>query len=251
MFILSKIITIFLSPLIWILVSLFFIWRTKNAKKKKYLIWVWMIFTFVLTNNFIVHKFLEKYETPYQPIAEGKVYDCAIVLSGASRYDSFSRSLQFNQGAERLTEPVILYKKGIVKKLLISGGSASVFPPYLKEATYVRRFWLDMGVPDKDIIVESESRNTIENAKFSKELLEKKAVGKNVLLITSALHMPRSKYIFNNMGMLVDIYPVDFRVRRIEEPSYDITNYILPKTGALEAWGELIHEWVGLLAAKI
>ena len=53
------------------------------------------------------------------------------------------------------------------------------------------------------------------------------------------------------MGMLVDIYPVDFRVRRIEEPSYDITNYILPKTGALEAWGELIHEWVGLLAAKI
>ena len=82
-------------------------------------------------------------------------------------------------------------------------------------------------------------------------MLEKKAVGKNVLLITSALHMPRSKYIFNNMGMLVDIYPVDFKVRRIAEPSYDITNYILPKTGALEAWGELIHEWVGLLAAKI
>ncbi len=162
----------------------------------------------------------------------------------------FSRTLQFSQSAERLTEPVILYKKGIVKKLLISGGSGSIFPPYSKEATYVRRFWLDMGIPDKDILIESESRNTIENAQFSKEIIHKKGF-KTVLLITSALHMPRSKYIFNKMGLLVDIYPVDFSVRRIKENSFDITNYILPKIGALEGWNALIHEGVGMLAAKI
>ncbi|MFM9945350.1 MAG: YdcF family protein [Bacteroidia bacterium] len=223
----------------------------KNAKKRKYFIAIWLVMTFVLTNNFILSKCLEKYETSYHPIAEGKVYDCAIVLGGASSYDSFSRLLQLSESAERLTEPVILYKKGIVKKLLISGGSASVFPPFIKDAIYVRRFWLDMGVPDKDIIIESESRNTIENAKFSKELLQKKAIGKNVLLITSALHMPRSKYIFNKMGMLPDIYPVDFKVKRIVYDKYNLGNYFLPKTSALEGWEALIHEWVGMLSARI
>ncbi len=53
------------------------------------------------------------------------------------------------------------------------------------------------------------------------------------------------------MGLLVDIYPVDFSVRRIKENSFDITNYILPKIGALEGWNALIHEGVGMLAAKI
>lgn len=251
MFILSKFISIFLNPLIWIFLILFFVWRMKNAKKRKYALAVWLLLTFVLNNSFILTKCLEKYETPYQPLTEGKIYDCAIVLSGVSGFDSFSRSVQLSQAAERLTEPVILYKKGIVKKLLISGGSSSVFPPYRKEAIYVRRFWLDMGIPDSDIVIESESRNTIENAKFSKEILQKKAIGKNILLVTSALHMPRSKYVFNKMGMLADIYPVDFRVRRLSDPNYDLSYYLLPKTGALEGWEALIHEWVGMLAAKI
>ena len=211
---------------------------------------LWIVFTFVFTNSFILHKCLEKYETPYQPL-NGKKYDYAVVLGGASAYDSFSRSLQLGFAAERLTEPVILYRKGIVKKLIISGGSASVFPPYIKDAVYVRRFWLDMGIPDSDIIVESESRNTKENAKFTKELIDKKGGSKQILLITSAVHMPRSKYIFNKMGMLPDVYPVDFRVKRIWESSYDLTFYILPKTGAIVGWEELIHEWVGLMAAKI
>ena len=251
MFILSKFINIFLSPLIWIFLGLFFIWRMKNAKKRKYFSIVWVIFTFVFTNSFIVDTCLQKYETPYQPIPESKTYDYAVILGGASAFDSFSRSLQLGPAAERLTEPVILYKKGIVKKLLISGGSASVFPPYIKDAIYVKRFWLDMGIPYSDIIIESESRNTKENAKFTKELIDKKGGSRKILLITSAVHMPCSKNIFNKMGMMVDIYPVDLRVNRIQENNYDLTYYLLPKTGALESWEVLIHEWVGLMAAKI
>ena len=110
----------------------------KNAKKRKYVIGIWVLMSFVLTNNFILEKCLERYEMPFKPLAQGKVYDCAIVLSGAAGYDSFSRSLQFSEAAERVTEPVLLYRNGQVKKLIISGGSANVFPPYLKEANYIR-----------------------------------------------------------------------------------------------------------------
>ena len=251
MFILSKIFAIFLNPLIWIFLCLFFIWRIKNTKKKKYFTIVWVFFTFVLTNNFIFYQCLERYEAVYKPLPKEKVYDCAIVLGGASSYDSFSSCLQLNNASERLLEPVILYRKGIVKKLLISGGSATVFPPYIKDAIYVRKFWLELGIPDKDILIETESRNTIENAKYSKALIEKKAIGNNILLITSALHMPRSQFIFKKMGMNYDIYPVDFGVRRLLDDPFNLENFILPKISALEGWEALIHEWIGLLFAKI
>ena len=206
--------------------------------------------TFVLTNNFILSKVLAAYETPFTPLVKDKVYDYAIVLGGASGYDSFSRTLQLNASAERLVEPVALWRKGIVKKLLISGGSANVFPPYIKDAIYVRKFWLDMGVPDSCILIETESRNTIENAKFSKQLIEKKGEYKNVLLITSALHMPRSKYIFNKAGVEVDIYPVDFLVSRVQYRTFNIINFLIPKSAAIVGWENLIHEWVGMLAAR-
>ena len=222
----------------------------KNAKKRKYVIGIWVIMTFVLTNNYILTKCLEKYECAYQPIAKGITYDYGVVLAGVASFDSFSRSIQLGEPAERITEPIFLYKKGIVKKIIITGGSANVFPPYIKESVYIRRFWLAMGIPDSDIIIESEARNTKENAKFTKELIEKRGGSKKILLITSALHMPRSKYIFKKMGLLVDIYSVDFRVKRINL-GYDISNYFIPKVDALEGWQALIHEWVGMLAAKI
>ncbi len=251
MFIVSKFVAIFLNPLLWIFVGLFFVWRMKNAKKRKYVLGLWILMCFVLTNAFVLEKCLERYEMPFRPIAEGKIYDCAIVLSGAAGYDSFSRSLQFSEAAERITEPILLYRNGRVKKLIISGGSANVFPPYLKEANYIRKFWIQMGIPEKDIIVESEARNTSENAKYSKEIIQKYNIGKNRLLITSALHMPRSAKIFNSLGLIVDCYPVDFKLKRIKETSYDFTTYFMPKTSALLGWEALLHEWVGMLAAKI
>lgn len=250
MFYISKIAAIFFKPLLWILILLFFVWRVKNAKKKKYLIGVWIVFTLFLTNIFIVNKFVERYETPFHPIAKGKIYDCAIVLGGASAYDSFSQRLQFNESSERITEPVILYKNKIVKKLLFTGGSASVFPPYEKEAKFVRKFWIEMGIASNDIIIETESRNTAENAKFVKKIIDQHIEFKNILLITSALHMPRSMYIFNQNALQFDSYPVDFIVRRYDK-QIKITDYILPNSRALILWENLIHEWIGLLLEKI
>ncbi|MCC6722720.1 MAG: YdcF family protein [Bacteroidia bacterium] len=250
MFYLSKIAAIFFKPLIWILILLFFIWRVKNAKKKKYLIGVWIVFTLFLTNIFIVNKFVERYEIPFHPIAKGKIYDCAIVLGGASAYDSFSQRLQFNESAERITEPVLLYKNKKVRKLLFTGGSASVFPPYEKEAKYVRKFWIEMGIDTNDIIIETESRNTAENAKFVKKILDQHPQFKKILLITSALHLPRSKHVFMQNGIQCDSYPVDFIVRRYDK-QIKIKDYIIPNSKALILWENLIHEWIGLLLAKI
>lgn len=251
MFAISKLVNALLSPFIWILLLSLFVFALKQGKKKKWMIFFWVLTVYLFTTYAVVNPLIARYEMPYKPIEKGKTYACAVVLSGASSFDQFSASLQLNQAAERLTEPVILYKKGIVKKLLITGGSASVFPPYEKEAVYVRRFWLDLGVPDSAIWVESESRNTVENAQFSRKLLERNGLGREkVLLITSALHAPRSSYIFNRQNVAFDIYPVDFIIQRKTKRTFKILDHLIPKTGAIENWELLIHEWVGMLSAR-
>ena len=250
MFALSKFLSIFLSPFVWIFLGIIIILLVKKSKGRKIFLIIWSIFTYLSITSPFVHFVLAKYETSYQALPKDKVYDCAIVLAGASAYDHYSKSLQMNQAAERITEPVILFKKGLVKKLLISGGSANVFPPFEKEAVYVREFWLDLGVPDSAIIIESESRNTVENANFSKNILEKRGKFKNILLITSALHMPRSKCIFDKAGVNVDAYPVDFMVLRARPKQYSLREFLVPRSNVPGIWEAIIHEWVGLLSAR-
>jgi len=251
MFAFSKFISFFLSPLIWIFLFTIWILVIKPGKKRKWMVFIWGVMLYVFTTYSVVIKLISSYEMPYQPLKEGKIYDCAIVLSGGSYFDMHSSQLQLNQAAERLTEPVILYKKGLVKKLMITGGSANVFPPYQKEAVYVKMFWKDLGVPEADILVESESRNTIENALYSKKMLETKNLSfQNTLLITSALHAPRGEYIFKKQGFDVDVYPVDFIINRKGVKKFKIEDHLVPKSGPIVLWEALIHEWMGMLAAR-
>ncbi|MCB9252684.1 MAG: YdcF family protein [Flavobacteriales bacterium] len=250
MFAFSKLVNVFLHPFIWILILAAVIFYMKKGKKRKIAIIGWFVMIYLFSTHFILHLILAKYEMPYQALEKGKIYDCAIVLSGASYFDTYSEMLQFNDAAERIVQPVILYKKGRVKKLLISGGSGKVFPPHQKEAVYVSYFWKDIGIPEEDILVESESRNTSENALFSKKILDTTGIKGNVLLITSALHAPRAKYIYEKLGVKVDYYPVDFMVKRDLKRRFRLIDQITPKADAMNQWAALIHEWVGLLAAR-
>ncbi len=103
---------------------------------------------------------------------------------------------------------------------------------------------------DGAIIVESESRNTVENAKFSGNILKERGDCKNVLLITSALHMPRSKFIFDKAGIKVEAYPVDFFVLRGRPKKFSLREFIVPRSNVPGIWEAIIHEWVGLLSAR-
>jgi uncharacterized SAM-binding protein YcdF (DUF218 family) len=90
-------------------------------------------------------------------------------------------------GKERLDKAVTLYKKGLAKRVLITGKEAAVMKKYLAKQ-----------VPAKVIVVESKSRNTIENAELTKEVIGKKKWNK-LVIITSDFHMARVKYTFGKI----------------------------------------------------
>src|ERR1051326_3616429 len=200
-FFISKILSFLISPFTWIFALLAFGLLTKNIKRKKRSLITSLVLFYFFSNGFLLEEVSRLWEIPGTPYKELKTYDAGIVLGGMLEYDMKLDRIQFERGADRLFQAVELYKTGVIKKILFSGGSGSIEFPYMKEGMFVRRFLLTLGIPDKDIWIEGESRNTRENALFSKELIDKKnfSSGK-FLLITSGYHMRRSLACFRKVG---------------------------------------------------
>jgi len=115
-----------------------------------------------------------------------------------------------NDSAERLFAFRDLAKKYPQAVKIFSGGSGDIAHPDDREATDAKKFLDDMGLPGAPVLFESNSRNTYENAVYSKELAKPKA-GQTWILVTSGFHMPRSVGIFEKQGWSVIPYPCDFK----------------------------------------
>ena len=94
-------------------------------------------------------------------------------------------------------------------------------------------------------MMERRSRNTLENAEFSKALVAPKA-GERWLLVTSAFHMPRSVGLFRKAGFAVEPYPVDWRVGG----RGDLFAFSKIAADGLERTDLAVREWIGLIAYR-
>jgi uncharacterized SAM-binding protein YcdF (DUF218 family) len=102
----------------------------------------------------------------------------------------------------------------------------------------------DLGVPQHAMLLEEASRNTRENAAFSATLLKARGI-RHILLVTSALHMPRALPLFAAQGLQADPAPTDFEAH-LSPPGVLAW---LPDASALDGSGraikELVGKWVG------
>jgi uncharacterized SAM-binding protein YcdF (DUF218 family) len=150
----------------------------------------------------------------------------------------------FNDAAERLTAPLVLMRHFPNARLVYTGGSGWLLrgSPF-SEAAAAKRFWRQLGVDDANVIYEDRSRTTGENATFTRDLVKPKP-GERWLLVTSAMHMPRSVGIFRRAGFNVVPYPVDFRT------SGKLWDFGIPESTAasFRLVDSAAHEWVGLVA---
>ena len=147
--------------------------------------------------------------------------------------------------AERLTAPIALKRKYPNARLVFTGGSAALRGASYAEADAVQRFWREIGLDQNDILYERRSRNTYENAIFTRDLLHPKP-GERWLIVTSAMHMPRAIGVFRKAGFDVIAYPVDYRTSGgagFEFPRFP--------TKALSLVDFATHEWAGLVAYRL
>jgi uncharacterized SAM-binding protein YcdF (DUF218 family) len=244
-FVISKVLYFAITPLFWIVVMLFLaIIFKKSSLKKKFGIICLLLLVF-FSNNFIFTTVSRLWEV--EPIKASTIqgkYEYGVVLGGMASANPKTGIIKYSASIDRLLKGIELYKNGTIKKIVITGGSGLIIHKGQKEALQLKATCLMLGVNEQDLILESESKNTHENALFTKHVI---GVQSKIILITSGFHMRRSVGCFENEGFSVVAYATDPLASSILGPD----DYFMPKAEPLDKWNYLIKEWIGYISYKI
>ena len=180
-----------------------------------------------------------------QFVDDGTPITGIIVLGGWTDTEiAVSRDvIAVNDATERFLMAQALIRRHPEAKLVFTGGDGSFSGDVGNEADDVMRLARSIGFDDRAVIFERESRNTYENAVFSKDLVKPKP-DERWLMITSAAHMPRAMGCFRVVGFDVVPVPVDFRTRG----RGDLVRPARALADGLSRLDAAVREWVGLLA---
>ena len=167
-----------------------------------------------------------------------------IVLGGVvNQFISADRGVVSVGGSvERVIYFCKLAKEYPDTKLVFTGGSGNLFDQSLKEAEFAVPLMSQLGLDVSRVIFESKSRNTWENAVYSKNIINPSA-DELWLLITSAFHAPRSVGAFRKAGWNVIAYPVDYNTLSNSRHQLGF-NF----RGGINSLAFSVHEWIGLTA---
>jgi uncharacterized SAM-binding protein YcdF (DUF218 family) len=174
--------------------------------------------------------------------------DGIVVLGGAISPDiSVARGVvALNGAAERVTVTAELAHRYPNARIIFTGGTGSLDPTSPLEAPLAVKEFEVLGVPHDRITAEEQSRNTIENAVFSRLLAEPKP-GERWLLVTSAAHMPRAIAAFRAAGFAVEAYPVNWHTKGRRDAAELFTSFV----GGLAMTDYAVHEWLGLAVYRL
>ena len=257
MFLFKKIVPLFFFPvplcLELLLAGLALLWFTRRQRAGKVLVSAGAGLLLILSYSFVPDLMLRPLEQKYPPVAnqtDGQAGPHAaqagkyiVVLGGGHTSDpKLPVTSQIgDQTLYRVLEGVRLYKAGLGRKLILSGGGG--FDP-VPESQTMSRIALIMGVSPPDIILESTSLDTEEEARLIKPMVG----DEKFFLVTSASHLPRAMAMFIKLGMAPEAAPAGHRVR--QAPHWSPADFF-PGSGSLQCWEIALHEYLGLAWARL
>jgi uncharacterized SAM-binding protein YcdF (DUF218 family) len=252
MFILKKIISAFLYPLpLSLLLSflgLYLLWFTTKQKAGKILISVGLVVLTLFSYRVVADKLLRPLERQYDVFEIGSlstvpkteevsVIRFIVVLGGGHTLDPELPIIsQIGRSSlVRLIEGIRIYRKYPGAKLLLSGrGVAKIMAGVARE----------LGVPERDIILESKSKDTKDEAMLIKPIVGNKPF----VLVTAASHIPRSMALFQKLGMKPIPSPIGHDVKDRQ----GLNHYsFFPSPGNIKKAELAIHEYLGMTWAKL
>ena len=247
---LSKVVWFFLQPtsllIALVLLGAFALWLqwTRTAKRLVGIAAIGLVTAAYLpVGNWLFLPLEERFPRPaLSAIAE----PAGIIVLGGALNPLIGKSrgvVAVNEAAERFIAGAELLRKFPNAKFVFTGGGAAMLLPDTAEAEGVKSLLFPaLGLPADRLILESKSRNTYENAVFTKELLAPKA-NERWILVTSAFHMPRAVACFRKAGFTLIPWPVDYRTRGME----DLTLFFAQPSEGLKRVDKGMREWIGLL----
>jgi uncharacterized SAM-binding protein YcdF (DUF218 family) len=255
---LSKLIPVFFYPIglicLLLIIALGMLW--KKSKRTPVVISSALLILLLSGNSWTSHWLAQSLEWQNIPQGELPTADAIVILGGGIRAADYPRpDADFNDAGDRVWYGANLYHAGKAPKIIVSGGRIDWQGKGAPEADDLTKLLVKMGVPQTDIIPEGKSLNTRDNAVFTKEILQQNNF-KTILLVTSAMHMPRSMAIFKKLDIDAIAAPTDYRISQLEidQPNSQIESAILallPNEADISLTTSALREYIGILIYKL
>jgi len=255
---LSKLLPLFIYPLglIFILLLLALFLPRRPSLQRLVLILA-IVLIWIGSNRWVAFALARSLEWRYRPSKEIPSAEAIVVLGGGTDSLQYPRStVEVNSAGDRVLYAAWLYRQGKADHVLLSGGRIGWLNPGTSPAEEMASILELLGVPHEAMWLETTSLNTYENAANSHKILAAHHVNR-ILLVTSALHMPRSLALFKHQGLEVIPAPTDFQVtydnwQQLTNASFasQIMN-LFPSVDNLSSVTQSLKEYIGLFVYRL
>lgn len=217
-----------------------------------------MLVLFIGGNRWFSYMLARSLEWQYLPGTSVESAEAIVVLGGGTESDLPPRqAVEVNSAGDRIIHAADLYKNGAAPLIILSGGNIDWMESVEKSpAADMRQIMLKLGVPDSAMILQPKSQNTREDALYSAEILKERGITR-ILLVTSAMHMPRSVGLFTRQGLEVIPSPTDFTVtedgwQRVLNPNFEsFMINLIPNSSSLGLSTTALKEYIGILTYRL
>ena len=240
-----------LSPLSWLLLALVGLavslaWRPRMRLWRAVCMGV-IVVSFIAMTPWVANLLVHSLESRVKPSADCRARSpgVAVVLAGgvdrkAHAQDNYS---VLTQASRRRAEAAARWwREAPGRQLVLAGGSGWQGSP--PEARLMAAYQRALGVPADAMRLETHSRTTWENARHLAALAP--ALPRDIVLVTSALHMPRASFSLQQAGFRTCPLATDERY-----VAFQHAGFLVPDSGGLAKTEAALHEWVGLLAYRL
>jgi uncharacterized SAM-binding protein YcdF (DUF218 family) len=215
-----------------------------------------LIVLLVSSNGWVAKSLVRSLEWQNLPAVQIPNAQAIVVLGGATKSASFPRpSIDLSESGDRVIYAAELYRQNKAPIIILSGGRIDWRGSGSPESGDMAKILTSIGVPSAALVQEPDSLNTYENAVNVKKILEARGINQ-ILLVTSAMHMPRSLKIFQRQGIDAIPAPTDFLVSQSDfqelgnTPKAAILN-LLPDSNNLHIFTNALKEYIGTFVYRL
>ena len=211
---LSKLLPLFIYPvgLTCILLIILLIANRHRRWQKGFLIAA-LILLWLSSNRWVSYGLARSLEWRNLPPGTTPQAQVIVLLGGGTESADSPRPMtEVNSAGDRVLYAAKLYRDGAAPAILASGGNVEFSSSRGDSpAQEMKDLLVFIGVPEDAIWLQSDSENTHDDAVLSTEILKEKGITE-IILVTSAMHMPRASALFENQGLTVIPAPADFTI---------------------------------------
>ncbi len=229
----------------------------KRANLSRNLLWLILVLIFVGGNRWVATQAIQSLEWQYLPPTEIPQADAIVTLGGGHRHQDWPRIIaEIGEAGDRYLAAGYLQKEGYADTIIVSGGIIHQFGYENSEAKAILDVLQMLGVAEADVILEEVSTNTYENAVETRKIVEAEGFEK-ILLVTSALHMPRALALFEAQGLDVVPIPVDYSITEFEQTQLvsptpaTVLLFLVPDVEYMAINSRVLREYIGIAVYRM